>query len=215
MNKATTKYDAKPGVKSHPPGRTKIMDALRFLLEEKEFGAITWTEIARTAGVNEGLIYKYFKDSRNLLHQVLKEYLEGFFDGLKFDIKGIEGTLNKIRRLIWVSINMYASNHVFSKILLLEVRNYPSYFQSETYRLVQNYADLFLEIIDEGITNNEIRDDIDSRQLRQVILGSIEHLCLPSVIFNKEIDPDMHTENLCKILFPGIKPSAKIDQIGT
>ncbi len=77
MDKPIAKDDIRPEARSQPPGRIKIMNALRSLLEEKEFSAITWAEIAQTAGVNEGLIYKYFKDRRNLLHQVLKEYLEG------------------------------------------------------------------------------------------------------------------------------------------
>ena len=205
MDMRIAKDDIKPKARSHPPGRTKIMNALRFLLEEKEFSAITWADIARTAGVNEGLIYKYFKDKRNLLHQILKEYLEDYVERLKFDLKGIEGAINKIRKLIWTTINLYGSNRVFAKILLLEVRNFPGYFQSETYHLVQDYAKIILEIIDEGIRRSEIRDDIPPKQLRQIILGSIEHLCLPCVIFNKEIDPDVFTENLCKILLERIK----------
>ena len=47
------------------PGYIKIVGALKLLLKEKEFNAITWAEIARTAGVNEALIYKYFHDKRN------------------------------------------------------------------------------------------------------------------------------------------------------
>ena len=205
MDKPIAKDDIRPKARSQPPGRIKIMNALRSLLEEKEFSAITWAEIARTAGVNEGLIYKYFKDRRNLLHQILKEYLEGYLERLKFDLKGIEGAINKIRKLIWTTINLYSSNRVFAKILLLEVRNFPGYFQSETYLLVRDYAKTILEVIDEGIRRSEIRDDIPPKHLRQVILGSIEHLCLPCVIFNKEIDPDVLTENLCKILFERIK----------
>ncbi|MBE9545213.1 MAG: TetR/AcrR family transcriptional regulator, partial [Proteobacteria bacterium] len=58
-----------------PPGRIKIAQALKYLLEEKEFSAITTAEIAKNAGVTEALIYKYFKDKRDLLHQVLSEYL--------------------------------------------------------------------------------------------------------------------------------------------
>ncbi len=61
-----------------PPGRIKIADALRFLLEDKDFGDITTAEIAKTAGVTEALIYKYFKDKRDLLYQVLAEYLEQY-----------------------------------------------------------------------------------------------------------------------------------------
>jgi len=205
MDKPIAKDDITPKARSQPPGRIKIMNALKSLLEEKEFSAITWAEIAQTAGVNEGLIYKYFKDRRNLLHQILKEYLEGYIERFKFDLKGIEGALNKLRKLIWININMYSSNRVFAKILLIEVRNFPGYFHSETYHLVQDYANLILEIIEEGIQAGEIRDDIPSKHLRQVILGSIEHLCLPSLFFNKEIDPDVLTENLCKILFEPIK----------
>jgi TetR/AcrR family transcriptional regulator, fatty acid metabolism regulator protein len=209
MDEPIAKDDIRPKTRSQPPGRIKIMNALRSLLEEKEFSAITWAEIARTAGVNEGLIYKYFKNRRNLLHQVLKEYLEGFFEPLKFDLKGIEGALNKLRKLIWGTINLYSSNRVFAKILLLEVRNSPGYFHSETYHLVQDYADLVLEIIDEGIRRSEIRDDIAPKQLRQVVLGMIEHLCLPGLLFNRDMSPDILTQDICKVLYQGIERARK------
>ena len=209
MDMKMAKDDINPKARSQPPGRIKIMNALRSLLEEKEFGAITWTEIAQAAGVNEGLIYKYFKDKRNLLHQVLKEYLEDFFEPLKFELKGIEGTLNKIRKLIWGNINMYSSNRVFAKILLLEVRNFPGYFHSETYHLVQDYANMLLEIIEEGVQAGEIRDDIPPRQLRQVVLGMIEHLCLPGLLFDRDMSPDILTQDICQVLYRGIDRARK------
>ncbi len=209
MDMKMAKDDIHPKARSQPPGRIKIMNALRSLLEEKEFGAITWTEIAQAAGVNEGLIYKYFKDKRNLLHQVLKEYLVDYFEPLKFELKGIEGTLNKIRKLIWVNINMYSSNRVFAKILLLEVRNFPGYFHSETYHLVQEYANMLLEIIEEGIQAGEIRDDIPPKQLRQIVLGMIEHLCLPGLLFGRDMSPDILTQNICKVLYEGMEKTRK------
>ena len=43
-----------------PPGRLKITQALKTLLEHKEFNGITTAEISRRAGVTEALIYKYF-----------------------------------------------------------------------------------------------------------------------------------------------------------
>ena len=71
MNLYPNQISAKGDAKAYPPGRIKIADALRGLLEQKEFNAITTAEIARSAGVTEALIYKYFKDKRDLLHQVL------------------------------------------------------------------------------------------------------------------------------------------------
>ena len=75
-----------------PPGRIKIVRALEVLAgEEKEFSAITTAEIAKTAGVTEALIYKYFKDKRDLLHQILSEYLEQYRTQMGQDLKGIKG----------------------------------------------------------------------------------------------------------------------------
>jgi AcrR family transcriptional regulator len=190
--------------RSHPPGHIKIVSALRSLLMKKEFSAITWSDIAQTAGVNEGLIYKYFKDKRNLLHKVLEEYFKEYLARLENDLRGIDGALNKLRKLIWSIINASNEDRVFAKIIFLEVRNFPGYFETQSYRLVQDYAQIIKELIEEGIRTGEIRKDISPWHLRQVILGSIEHLCLPAVIFNKEMNPEALTEELCKILFANI-----------
>ncbi len=190
--------------RSLPPGRLKIVASLKTLLAEKDFGAITTAEIAKTAGVTEALIYKYFKDKRDLLHQILSEYLEQYRAQITYDLKGIKGAFNKLRKLIWSHINVYATNRVFAKILLIEVRNYPDYYKSETYERVREYSDIVLRIIEEGIRNGEIRDDISPKLIRYGILGSIEQICLSGITFGREIDPDDLTEQLCELIFKGI-----------
>ena len=191
--------------KAWPPGRIKIADALRVLLETKDFGAITTAEIAKTAGVTEALIYKYFKGKRDLLYQLLSEYLEHYDVQVERDLKGIKGALNKLRKLIWSHINVYATDRVFAKILLMDVRSFSDYYTSETYKLVKKYTEILLEIIQEGIKNQEIRNDIPPVFLRQAILGSIENICLTRVIFGRKISPDDLTEKLCEFVFKGVE----------
>jgi len=198
--KATNNFKERP----LPPGRIKISQALKSLLEEKEFSAITTAEIAKNAGVTEALIYKYFKDKRDLLHQILTEYLEQYRTQLGQDLRGIKGTYNKLRKLIWSHINVYATNRVFAKILLIEVRNYPDYYKSETYLRVKEYSNIVLQIIEGGIRDKEIRDDVPARLIRHSILGSIEQVCLSGITFGKEINPDDLTEQICEIIFKGI-----------
>ncbi len=187
-----------------PPGRVKITKALKTLLEKKEFSTITTAEIAKTAGVTEALIYKYFKDKRDLLHQVLKEYLEQYNVQLEQDLRGIKGAINKLRKLIWSHINVYATNRVFARILLVEVRNHPDYYKSGTYSLVKRYSDIVLNIINEGLRDKEIRSDLPPMLIRHGIFGSIEQVCLSGVIFGRAIDPDALTEELCEFVFQGI-----------
>ena len=195
----------KSKIKPLPPGHIKIMQALKLLLETKEFNAVTTAEIAKRAGVTEALIYKYFKDKRDLLHQVLREYLEQYQNQVENDLKGIKGALNKLRKLIWSHINVYVTNRVFAKILLLEVRNYPDYYKSETYELVKIYSNTVLRIIEEGVRNREIREDLEPKLIRLAIIGSIEQVCLSGVVFSREISPDDITENLCELIFKGIE----------
>jgi len=189
---------------SDPPGKVKIAEALKILLREKDFNSITTADIARTAGVNEALIYRYFKDKRGLLHDVLAEYLEDYIEKIEFDRKGIKGAANKLRQLIWDTIYLYQQDRVFAKILLLEVRNFSGYFESETYQIVRHYGKALLNLIKEGAASGEFRDDISPSHIRQIILGCIEHLCLPAVIFHYDISPDKLTADICDVIFEGI-----------
>ncbi len=187
-----------------PAGYDKIVRALKLLLKDKEFGAITWAEIAGTAGVNEALIYKYFRSRRNLLYQVLREYLEKYIVQMDEDLKGTEGALNKLRKLIRTHFTIYRDDRIFARILLLEVRNYQDYFESDTYELVKLYANKILEIVKEGMNSGEIRGDISPRHLRQIIIGGIEHLCLPAIVFGHDFSPDQLAEELCSAILTGI-----------
>jgi len=190
--------------RAYPPGRIKIAQALRILLENNDFVSITTAEIAKTAGVTEALIYKYFKDKRDLLHQVLAEYLAYYIDRAESDLKGIKGALNKIRKIIWSHINVYATDRVFAKIILIDVRSSSDYYTSEPYRTLKKYFDMLRSIIKKGIADGEFRDDLTPSFILQAILGGIEQVCLSRVVFNREIDPDELTEHLCEFIFHGI-----------
>ncbi|SMD08361.1 transcriptional regulator, TetR family [Desulfocicer vacuolatum DSM 3385] len=189
-----------------PPGKTKIINAMRTLLEDRNFSTITISEIATTAGVTEGLIYKYFKDKRQLLHHVLEEYYAYFLDQIDRDLKGVSGALNKLAKVIWSSIDGYATHRVFARIILLEVRNSDEYFQSDVYGLVRQFNKILLDIIHEGIETGEIRQDISTSLIRHTIFGAIEHACLNRVLFNEAISTDETAEQITHLILNGIKP---------
>ncbi len=171
--------DSDSAEKKLPPGKVKIMEALKVLLELKGFASITVSELAATAGITEGLIYKYFKNKRDVLHAVLSDYVEFYLTPLEKELAGTSGALNKLRKLIRIHISLYAHSRVFSRILLLEVRNHPDYFQSAAYETVKRYTNLLMGIIEEGQAEGSIRRDIPATPIRQLILGGIEHTCLP------------------------------------
>jgi AcrR family transcriptional regulator len=190
---------------SSPPGKKKILKALRHLLEERNFQSITIAEIARTAGVTEGLIYKYFKNKREILHQVLSDHYRGFMIQIRRDLKGIDGTLNRLQKIIWTCIDRYANHRVFARIILLEVRNSDDYFESEAYQQVRTLNTIIMDLIDQGVKTGEIRREIPPAYIRNTIFGAIEHSCMNRAIFNKPVSTDETARHITDLIFNGIK----------
>lgn len=191
---------------SQPPGKIKIMKALTTLIVQKEFHSITTATIAKEAGVTEGLIYKYFKDKKALLYGVLADHFEVFYQHLKSKMTDDLSAIEKLRMISAVTIKAYAQNRVFARIILLEVRNSPDYFEHPAHEMVKLYATTVLEIIRQGQAADEISNDVDPYALRKVIFGSIEHACLYEIIFNKPLNHSQVAEQINAIIIQGVKP---------
>jgi len=196
-----------------PLGKIKLAEAMRQLLENKDFYSLSTDEIATTAGINEALIYRYFGDKRGLLHHVLEDYLEEAYERIIDDLKGVKGSIRRLEIIIKDTFKIYSSQHVFAKIILVEVRNFPGYFESDTFQLVKQYAKLLLNNIREGVDAGEIRDDIPPEAIRNMIIGGIEHLMLPSLFFGREVKPEEFSRCFFEVILNGIVNKKKIDVI--
>ena len=62
--------------------RQQILDAALDIFSRKGFTQATTAEIARTAGIAEGTIYKYFQNKRELMVAVIKTFAAGRLIGL-------------------------------------------------------------------------------------------------------------------------------------
>ncbi len=191
--------------KTNPPGRIKIMKSFSLLMAQKDFHSITTSEIARNAKVTEGLIYKYFKDKKDLLYQVLNNHFVAFQTKIESRIAKESNCIKQLEIIIFSSLESYADNRLFSKILLLEVRSSLDFFDSSAYDMIRKYSHTILEIIKKGIIKKELRSDIDPLILRKVILGAIEHACLGEIIFSRQLDIDKVSTGIATIVFNGAK----------
>ena len=189
-----------------PPGKTKILNALSLLLEQKNFNAITTAGIAKEAGVTEGLIYKYFKDKKDLLFELLGENLTLFHQNLTIKLDKKEAAVEKLKAFITTTTKAYLKNRVFGRILLLEVRNSPEYFESRAHATMTLLETSIHEIIIKGVEQGELRQEIDPQVLLRVMLGAIEHACLNAIIFNRDLDAAAVTNQINDIIFKGIEP---------
>ncbi len=189
--------------KSIPPGKIKIQQALLSLIEQKDFNDITAADIAKSAKVTEGLMYKYYKNKKDLLFELLSDYLKGYVNQCDYDLKGIKGCLNKLRRIIWRHINAYSTNRTYAKALI-SARQSNEYFSHEAYEWEQKWGKMLVDILEEGANNKEVRSDISIKTIRQSVVGCIESTCFVAIMSGAEISTDQLTDDLCEIVFYGI-----------
>jgi len=162
-----------------------ILQVANAVFAEKGFQEATISQIARKANIAEGSIYDYFKNKEDLLFSIPEERMESFLSGLQEHLKGIQGALEKLRKLIWYHLDFYERNQDYTRILLLDLRQNPRFNQSRAYGMIRQYSGMILRMIEEGKKEGSIRKEVDSYILRDLILGAIEHFSIRGFIMGR------------------------------
>jgi len=165
--------------------RRLILKVATEVFAEKGFNESTISQIAKKAKIAEGGIYVYFKNKEDLLFSIPEERMEYFLSGLHEHLEGINGALPKLRKLIWYHLNFYEKNKDYVLILLQNIQQNPRFNSTRAYQLIREFAKRVAQTIEEGKKEGVIRPDIDSKLLRDAILGSIEHVTIRGSILGR------------------------------
>ena len=190
--------------------RERIIAAAERIFAQKGYFETTVAEIARDAQVAEGTIYEYFANKKDLLYAVPENYLADYATFVLDHLQGIKGALNKIRKIIWCHLSYFRNHKDFTKIMTLEIRIDPDYYRSKTYENLKLYSDLIIQIITEGIKDGEIGPHVNPHIIRDMILGTIEYVSIPWLIFDREIPIDNLVEDVSTAIFMGLAPREKV-----
>ena len=185
--------------------RERILDVARDLFEEKGYQGATTAQIAAAAGVPEGTLFEDFRTKRDLVFAVLERDIEVYLDFLELQLRGIEGALNRIRKLIWSHFYTWRRRRFIARFLILEVRQDPGFYQSHAHDLMQRYDEDLMGLIKEGIEEGSIRADANAETVRSVIFGGIEQMALHWALKEEPFDVDTCTKELCGLVFRAIQ----------
>jgi TetR/AcrR family fatty acid metabolism transcriptional regulator len=165
--------------------RRLILKVATEVFAEKGFNESTISQIAKKAKIAEGGIYVYFKHKEDLLFSIPEERMENFLSGLREQLEGMRGALNKLRKLIWYHLHFYEQNRDYTLILLQNIRLNPRFASTQAYQLIREFSEMVVQIIEEGKKEGSIQAGIDARLLRDAILGAIEHVTIRGSILGR------------------------------
>ena len=165
-----------------------ILDAGLEVFAQKGFQEATISEIAKRANVAEATIYEYFENKETLLFSIPAKKQNEALDLLGFQLAGIKGALNKIRKLVWFYFWFFQNNRPWTSVVLLILRQNKNFLNAPAYQLIRKWAQEILEIFQEGQEEGSIRKDVNIFVARNLLLGTVEHLTTRWILMEKPKD---------------------------
>jgi len=142
------------------------------LIQERGFDALSVSEVAETAGISIGGMYRYIRTKTDLLVMAC----EDIFSGLRQEMleamrseQGIPAKLETAMRVYWVACNERLS---LLRLTYREYRSLPPEAQDTYKKQETDIADLFSDLIRAGMIADEFNEADDRIVAQQIIFMS-------------------------------------------
>ena len=154
--------------------RSRILASAEEIMSEKRLAETTISEIAARAGVADSVIYQYFKGKEDLLFSVPGERMKEVLFLLGEHLQGIRDPESRLSKMIWFHLRDIDTHPGYGRILILECRSSPDFYQTPAYQLVKEYADIMYGILENGVRKGSFRLDLNVKVARDIILGMLD-----------------------------------------
>ena len=148
--------------------REEILRVAMDLFSKKGFELTTVEDITRAANVAKGTFYNFFAKKEDVLLYFLDIEISKSTNEIQRKIKRLSTISEKIELLIATYIKYIFPNKEFSAVLIKErVMNLGTGSNRNELGLMKQLAELF----DEAKQRGEVRDDVDSGHLAEMVFG--------------------------------------------
>ncbi|WP_338424602.1 TetR/AcrR family transcriptional regulator [Sphingopyxis kveilinensis] len=189
--------------------RDSLVDAARLVFIEKGFEAASISDIARMAGVSDGLLYRYFGSKRDLLLAVLTEFYERVIVDLEGQVATSDGFEARLSALVHRHVEVFVGDVDLCRLFIAEVRNFDEYVGSQAHELNRRYTAILMRILAEGVAEEKVSPAIDGRIVRDMLYGGIEHLAWRHIAAGHPLDVDHISTQISGLLLGGLQAMAR------
>lgn len=182
-----------------------LVAAAREVFASKGYEGATTSDIARAAGVSEGLVYRYFLSKRELLQAVLDVFYTRLIEDLEACVAATSDFETRFLTLIAKHIEVFVSDMDLCRLFIAEVRNFGDYVGSETHALNRRYTSVLMRILADGRAEGRVADHVDGRIVRDMLFGGIEHIAWRHITSRHSIDVQAIARQVSGLLIGGLR----------
>jgi len=158
--------------------RERILEAAEEVFARRGFHGARVTDIARLAGVADGTIYLYFKSKDDLLVSLFEDRVERINNMLRIILASEQRAQARLEKFINYYLGLAVKNPNLAEVIAIELRS-SSKFMKE-YKNVKfiEFLGLLAQIIKDGQTAGEIREDLTPEVISRTLFGALDELLL-------------------------------------
>lgn len=192
------------------PKYQQILEAAVEVIAENGYHASQVSKIAKKANVADGTIYLYFKNKEDILISVFRDKMGQFIDKIVNSISKRRTSSEKLLTLIQMHYMQLSESPYLAIVTQLELRQSKPELRAEINKVLKAYLDVIDSIIEQGINEKEIRNDLDPRLIRQMIFGTIDETVTTWVMKSQRYNLLDQAEQVHALLMNGLShPSQK------
>lgn len=197
-----------------PEKEQKILQAAIKVFSEKGFSASTTSEIAKSAGIAEGTIFRYFKTKKDILRAVLIQALNLISGQLV--IKSIEKILldshdkdlrTVLKEIIYDRMALIESIFPMARIILTEAMFHEDVRDAIYQNIISKAFLLFKDFYKKMQERGLIRSECEPEAVIRAILGNVAILVGQKMLYGDKFiieDIDKEIDKVIDIILFGI-----------
>lgn len=186
----------------------RIMQATVRVAFEKGFSNTRTADIAKEAGVSEGLIFKYFPSKKELFAMIIKDGFKRIKEGVEkiIDDSSVSPT-SKINALVDFHFKFFTIERNIGNLILghSERMSLGSVGSIYEFGLIP-YVKLIIQILDQGIASGEFRE-LNTELIATTIIGCMQITLVSQILAKRTENLEEVKRELKEYILSGIRCS--------
>lgn len=185
----------------------RILEVAAWIFATKGYEGASMREMAEALHITKAALYYHFKSKEEIFNACLHDTFEGMVSGFEQMADSDESIWVKLEALI-TGYGSFAEKrpHTFKLFKLMFSRNFDREIDKKNFeKYFLRIQSAFRKVIEKGVKNGEIRDDIPIDLITFGITGLIHHTTGPKMkeILNIHYSLEKQSEYLIKLLKGG------------
>ena len=152
----------------------RILDAATRVFARKGYFAARVSDIAKKAGVADGTIYLYFRNTEDILVRLFDEVMSEHVSQAREAVRALPSAPERLRTIAERHLAVLGENRDLAVVFQVELRQSTHFMERFTGSWLRDYFDLLHEVIDGGQRDGSLRADVSRKLAAKMLFGALD-----------------------------------------